>query len=63
MDQRPHYNAAHRKARSLTMDIKQLRYVVQIVGSGRVSKEAELLRVAQRWLSLQLRTVEVDLGV
>lgn len=45
------------------MDLKQLRYVVQIVDSGSVSKAAELLRVAQPSLSLQLRTVEEELGV
>lgn len=45
------------------MDIKQLRYVTQIIDSGSVSKAAELLRVAQPSLSLQLRAVEDELGV
>ena len=63
MDQRSLYNDAHRKARPLAMDLKQLRYVVQIVDSGSVSKAAEFLRVAQPSLSLQLRTVEEELGV
>lgn len=49
--------------RSLAIDLKQLRYVVQIADSGSVSKAAEILRVAQPSLSLQLKTVEEELGV
>lgn len=45
------------------MDLKQLRYVVQIADSGSISKAAELLRVAQPSLSLQLKSVEEELGV
>jgi len=45
------------------MDIKQLRYIVQIADSGSISKAGELLRVAQPSLSLQLKSVEEELGV
>jgi len=45
------------------MDIKQLRYIVQIVDSGSVSRASETLRVAQPSLSLQLRSIEQELGV
>lgn len=45
------------------MDLKQLRYVVQIADSGSISRAAELLRVAQPSLSLQLKSVEEELGV
>ncbi len=34
------------------MDIRQLRYLVQIVDSGSISKAADILRVAQPSLSL-----------
>ncbi len=49
--------------RSSALDLKQLRYVVQIAESGNVSKAAEILRVAQPSLSLQLKWVEEELGV
>lgn len=45
------------------MDLKQLRYVVQIADSGSISKASDLLRVAQPSLSLQLKSVEEELGV
>lgn len=61
---RPFYDrAVVRKARPLAMDLKQLRYVVQIIDSGSVSKAAELLRIAQPSLSQQLRAVEDELGI
>ena len=45
------------------MDIRQLRYLVQIVDSGSISKAADILRVAQPSLSLQLKALEDKLGV
>lgn len=45
------------------MDLKQLRFFVQIVDAGSISKAAELLRVAQPSLSLQLKGLEEELGV
>jgi LysR family transcriptional regulator, nitrogen assimilation regulatory protein len=62
MDQNAGQGPASRKPRHLKADVKQLRYFVQIVDSGSVSKAAELLRVAQPSLSLQLRTLEEELG-
>ncbi len=45
------------------MDVKQLRYFVQIVESGSLSKAAEQLRLAQPALSQALRRMEDELGV
>jgi LysR family nitrogen assimilation transcriptional regulator len=45
------------------MDLKQLRYFVQISDSGSLSRAAELLRVAQPSLSLQVKSLEEELGV
>jgi LysR family nitrogen assimilation transcriptional regulator len=44
------------------MDIKQLRYFVSIVERGSLSKAAEQLYIAQPTLSLQIRTLESELG-
>lgn len=45
------------------MNINHLRYFVQIVESGSLSKAAEHLRIAQPALSLALRNMERELGV
>lgn len=45
------------------MDFRQLRYFVRIVECGSLSKAAEVLRVAQPSLSLQLKNLEEELGV
>jgi LysR family nitrogen assimilation transcriptional regulator len=45
------------------MDVKQLRYFVQIAESGSLSKAAERLRLAQPALSQALRNMEEELGV
>lgn len=45
------------------MDVKQLRYFVQITESGSLSKAAGQLRIAQPSLSQQLKGLEDELGV
>lgn len=45
------------------MDIRQLRYFVQIVEAGSLSRAAEILRIAQPSLSTHLRSLEEELGV
>jgi LysR family nitrogen assimilation transcriptional regulator len=45
------------------LDLKQLRYFVQIAECGSFSKAAELLRIAQPSLSLQVKNLEEELGV
>jgi len=45
------------------MDLKQLKYFVQISESGNLSRAAEVLRVAQPSLSQQMKGLEEELGV
>ncbi|MGQ2904875.1 MAG: LysR family transcriptional regulator [Neoaquamicrobium sediminum] len=45
------------------MDIRQLRYFIQVLESGSFSKAAEQLHVAQPSLSQHVRHMEEDLGV
>lgn len=45
------------------MDLRQLKYFVQIAESGNLSRAAEVLRVAQPSLSQQMKKLEEDLGV
>ena len=45
------------------MDLRQLRYFLQIAESGSLSKAADQLRIAQPSLSSQLRGLEDELGV
>jgi LysR family transcriptional regulator, nitrogen assimilation regulatory protein len=45
------------------MDLKQLRYFVQISECGSLSRASEILRIAQPSLSLQLKNLEEELGV
>jgi LysR family transcriptional regulator, nitrogen assimilation regulatory protein len=45
------------------MDLKQLRYFIQISESGSLTAASEILRIAQPSLSLQLKSLEDELGV
>lgn len=45
------------------MELRQLRYFVQIVESGSLSRAAEMLRIAQPSLSLQVKSLEEELGI
>lgn len=44
------------------MDLRQLRYLVQISECGSLSRASEVLRIAQPSLSLQLKQLEEELG-
>lgn len=44
------------------MDLKQLKYFLQITDSGSFSEAARILRIAQPALSLQLKNLEEELG-
>lgn len=44
------------------MDLRQLRYFVQIADSGSLSRASEMLRVAQPSLSVQVKSLEDELG-
>lgn len=44
------------------MDLRQLRYFLQIVDCGSISRASEILRIAQPSLSLQLKALEEELN-
>ncbi len=48
---------------AIIMNLKQLKYFVQITDSGSLSKAARILHIAQPSLSLQLKNLEEELGV
>lgn len=45
------------------MELKQLKYLVQIVESGSISKASSILNIAQSALSRQVSALEVEVGV
>ncbi len=45
------------------MNLRQLRYFAQVVDSGSMTRAAELLRVAQPALGMQIKQLEEELGV
>lgn len=44
------------------MDLRQLRYFVQVVESGNITHASEILHIAQPAISQQMRNLELDLG-